>query len=703
MESQKLETTFLGKQLILESGTLANLADGAVTLRWGDSVLLATACMNPEPREGLDFFPLTIEYQERFYATGKIKGGRFMKREGRPSDNAILNGRLTDRPLRPLFPNGMVNEVQVVITTLSADEGTDLGALAITAASAAVLKAGIPFAGPVSGVRIGMVGEELIANPTNKQAEEGKLDLVVAGTKDAILMVEAGAQFISEETLLQALEMAHSHIKELCKVQEEFLAKFQITPKEVMYNLPDESVIQTIQDFLEKEKLLETMYVKSKREMNAAEEKIKQTVLETFKDKLEDAEDKLWTKDKVNMAVFKVLKKYVRKNILEQDRRTDGRKLNEIRPIECLVGLLPRTHGSAVFQRGETQALSVVTLGSPGDAQTVDDMEGLEYKRRYMHHYNMPPYSTGEARPMRGTGRREVGHGYLAERAIFPVLPAENVFPYTIRVVSEVVTSNGSTSMASTCGSTLSLMDAGVPLKAPVSGIAMGLVTDEKGKFKILSDIQGMEDFTGDMDFKVAGTQDGVTALQMDIKVTGISIEIMRQALSQAHEGRMHILQKMLAVLPEPRKELSPFAPKIITMQIHPDQIRDVIGSGGKIINDIIAKTGVQIDIEDSGLIAITAPDQASGEKAQKIIEGLTYMPQAGDVLEGEVVRITAFGAFVSINGGKDGLLHISNIVPYRLERVEDKLKMGDKIKVRVIGIDEMGRISLSHKEFETK
>jgi len=703
METKTLQTTLFNHPFVLESGLLANLADGAVTLRLGDNVLLATVCMRKDPNLETDFLPLTIEYQERFYATGKIKGGRFMKREGKPSDTAILHARLTDRPLRPLFPKGMINDVQVVITTLSADEKTDLGALSIIAASAAIMKAGIPFDGPASAVRIGMIDGKLILNPTNEQAEKGDLDLIVAGTKDAILMVEAGAKFVSEATLIQALDMAHQAIREICILQEKFISQFSITKKEVIINIPDDSVVAAIQEYVEQEHLIDTLYVVSKHELSAQEEALKLKIFEQFKDKIDHEEFPEWSSLKVNMAIFQVLKKGIRKNILEKEKRLDGRKLNEIRPITCMTSLLPRTHGSAMFQRGDTQALCIVTLGSPGDAQVVDEMEGEEYVRRYMHHYNMPPYATGEAKAMRGTGRREIGHGYLAERAILPVLPDEKDFPYTIRVVSEIVASNGSTSMASTCGSCLSLMDAGVPLKAPVSGIAMGLITDEKGNFKVLSDIQGMEDFTGDMDFKVAGTKDGVTALQMDIKVKGITLEIMKQALMQAHEGRAFILEKMLEALPAPRKELSPFAPKIISMQINPEQIREVIGTGGKVINKIIAETGAKIDITDDGHIAITATSQESGEKAKQWIEDITYVPQVGDVLEGEVVRLATFGVFVAIRGGKDGLIHISNMFPYRVDRLEDKVKIGDKLKVKVIGIDEQGRISLSHKEFETR
>lgn len=703
METKKWETTLWDQKFIIESGLLANLADGAVTVQWGNNMVLATVCMNKEPNTETDFLPLTIEYQERFYATGKIKGGKFMKREGRPSDTAVLHARLTDRPLRPLFPKGMINDTQVVITTLSADEQTDLGALSITAASTAIMKAGIPFEGPVGAVRIGMIDGQLILNPTNEQADKGDLDLVVAGTKDAILMVEAGAKFVSEEKLIEALAMAQKAISEVCEIQLKYLSQYTITPLNITCNLPEDTVKESLADFLHKEKLIDTLYVKTKQELSAREQALKTKIAEHFKDKIDNADNPTWSKVKVDMALFSVLKKAIRTNILEQEKRLDGRKLNEVRPITCMTGLIPRVHGSAMFKRGDTQSLNIITLGAPGDAQIVDEMEGTEIVRRYMHHYNMPPFATGEARSMRGTGRREIGHGYLAERALLPVIPDEKVFPYTIRVVSEIVASNGSTSMASTCGSTLALMDAGVPLKAPVSGIAMGLITDEKGKFKILTDIQGMEDFTGDMDFKVAGTKEGITALQMDIKVKGLTLEIMKQALIQAHEGRMYILGEMLKEIPEPRKNLSPFAPKIISMQIQPDQIREVIGTGGKVINEIIKETGAKIDIDDDGFISITAPDQTSAEKAKTWIEGITYIPKVGDVLEGEVVRLAAFGAFVSLNGGKDGLVHISNMFPYRIDRVEDKVKVGDKLKVKVIGIDEQGRISLSHKEFETK
>ena len=703
MESIKIQETLLGQPFGIESGTLARLADGSVTITWGDNVLLATACMNKEPNLEAGWFPLTVEYQERFYAVGKIKGGRFMKREGKPSDDAVLNARLTDRPLRPLFPSGMVNDVQVIITVLSADEKSDLGAMAITAASAAVMKAGIPFGGPVSGVRVGLVDGQIIVNPTNEEAEKGDLDLIVAGTKDAILMVEAGAKMVSEEIMLKAMEEAHAAIKQLCELQGKFLSKFDIVEKEVYYNLPDESLISEVQTFLEKENLLETLFVKTKVELNEKETVIKKKVVEQFQEKIDNEDEELWTEQKVNMGLFKVIKKFIRKNILESDKRLDSRALNEIRPIDCKAGLLPRTHGSGVFTRGDTQSLSVVTLGAPGDAQLVDTMEGEEYSRRYMHHYNMPPYSVGEVRFMRGPNRREIGHGYLAERAILPVLPEEKDFPYTIRVVSELVTSNGSTSMASTCGSTLSLMDAGVPIKSPVSGIAMGLISDENGKYKVLSDIQGIEDFTGDMDFKVTGPKEGITGLQMDMKIQGITMDILKDALAQAHEGRMFILGEMLKVLPEPRKELSPLAPKIISLQIKPDQIRDVIGSGGKVINGIIDATGVDIDISDDGLVSITASNQESGEKALRMVKDITYVPNIGDVIEGKVTRIENFGAFVEINPNLTGLIHISQLMPFRVENINDYVKMRQMMKAKVISIDEAGKIALSHKEFAEK
>ncbi|MBU1446141.1 polyribonucleotide nucleotidyltransferase [Patescibacteria group bacterium] len=697
MESQDFSYDLAGRTLTFETGELALQASGAVVVGLGDTRILATATMSPEAREGVDFFPLMCEYSEKFYAAGKIKGSRFVKREGRPSDSAVLNSRLIDRPIRPMFPKGMSNEVQVICAVLSADMEVSPAPLAITAASAALAISGMPFDGPIAGVLIGLEKDEngidrLILNPTYKQIEEGRLNLVVAGTKHAITMVEAGASEVDEETMVKALDFAHQHIKKICILQEEFAAKYRKEDLPYILVKPSEDAEAAIASFVTKE-MLDTIKGVTKKDVNKTKDVLVKQMLEHFASKIEEG---TLSARELKEILMKHVEKNMRKNIIEKEIRIDGRAIDEIRPIMCKVGLLPRTHGSALFQRGETQALTITTLGSPGAAMIVDTMDE-DITKRYMHFYNFPPYAVGEARMMRGPGRREIGHGALAERALLPVLPDNKDFPYTMNVVSEITTCNGSSSMASVCGSSLSLMSAGVPLKKHVSAIAMGLMTDEEGNYKILTDIQGLEDFGGDMDFKVAGTVDGITALQMDIKLKGLSLDLLREALGRAKTARLQIMEKMIEVVPSVGA-MSKYAPLIIAMQIDPDKIRDVIGKGGETIQGIIAECGVEIDIEDSGLVMITAPDQESGDKARKIVEKITYVPKVGDEFEGEVVRIMDFGAFVSITPGKDGLVHISQLANERVNKVEDVVKLGDKIKVKLMEIDAQGRYNISRK-----
>lgn len=683
-----------GRTLTVETGRLAKQASGAVLVQYGDTCVLATATASKEPREGIDFFPLTVDYEERLYAVGKIPGG-FIKREGRPSEKAILSSRLVDRPIRPLFPKGYRNDVHIVTTVLSVDQDNPPDIAAVNGASLALHISHIPFLGPIGAVVVGLIDNEFIINPTVEQAQKSQLHLVVAGTKDAVMMVEAGANEIPEDVILEAIMTGHEEIKKIVdfieSFREEALAQgVAFEKEEPQIEEIDPELEAQVKEFL-KDKLVQAVQTFEKQAREENINQVKEEALlhfaEIYPDNLKDVK-----------AVFDdALKELVRKLITVDKIRPDGRALDEIRPITCEVGILPRTHGSGLFTRGQTQILSVLTLGALGDEQIIDGL-GLEESKRYMHHYNFPPYSVGEARFMRGPGRREIGHGYLAERALEPMIPSEDVFPYTIRIVSEAIESNGSTSMGSVCGSTLSLMDAGVPIKRPVSGIAMGLVKYGED-FSILTDIQGMEDALGDMDFKVAGTEVGVTAIQMDIKIAGLSREILQEALDQAHRGRMFILNKMLEVINQPRPELSKYAPRIITMTIDPDKIRDVIGPGGKIIKKIVDETGVKIDIEDDGRIFIAAVDVVAAEKAVKIIENLTKEVEVGQLYMGKVARITNFGAFVEVLPGKEGLLHISQIALERIEKVEDALSIGDEILVKVVEIDRQGRINLSRKE----
>ena len=690
-ETKRFETEFCGRTLTIETGRLAFLADGAVTVRYGDTMVLGTAVMANTPRQGIDFFPLLIDYEERMYASGKISGSRFIKREGRASEQATLNARLIDRPIRPLFPKGFRNDVQGVATILSADLVYNPDMIAMIAISSALMISGAPFDGPVAGVHIAQVGGKLIAYPTAEEMEQSSLDLVVAGTKDAIMMVEAGADEISEATMTEAIELAHQSIQPVIALQEQIAKELAPMPKEYELHKGNHDAEVLLADYL-KDKLGEAVRHENQYLRHDAIKNLRHEVVAKF-----GGEDGKFSADDLESAFEKVIDKEVRRAILEEGARPDGRKSTDIRPISSQVGIIPRAHGSGLFTRGTTQILNITTLASTSYAQMIDTME-LDTTKRYMHHYNFPPYSTGEVRPMRSPGRREIGHGALAERALLPVIPSVEDFPYTIRTVSEAISSNGSTSMASVCGSTLSLMDAGVPIKKPVAGIAMGLVLGEKGHHVILSDIQGAEDFAGDMDFKVAGTKDGITALQMDIKVKGITPAVMKEALAQAHDGREHIMGKILEVLDAPRKELAEHAPRISKMMIDPEDIKLVIGKGGETINKIIAETGVEIDIEDSGLVMIASTNGDAAKQAMDWITQLTARPEIGKIYKGKVVKIMEFGAFVEIMPGKDGLVHISQMADHRVERVTDVVKEGDQVDVKLVEIDDKGRLNLSMK-----
>lgn len=690
----KKEIEIANRKLVMETGRVAKQAGGAVLAKYGDTCVLSTATASAEPREGIDFFPLTVDYEERLYSVGKIPGG-FIKREGRPSEKAILSARLIDRPIRPLFPKGYRNDVHIVATVMSVDQDNIPDVLAINGASAALHLSGIPFGGPIGAVAVGYVDGELIINPSLEQNEKSLLHLVVAGTKDAVMMVEAGAKEVPEEICLEAIMLGHEKIKEIVRFIEDFreealamgLAKEKKEPD--VYTI-DPELEQAVRNDAA-EKLQEAIRNKDKQAREEDIDRVKNETLEKFIEIYpENAKD-------ISSVLDAIVKEYVRKLITVDKIRPDDRALDEVRPINCEVGVLPRTHGSGLFTRGQTQVLTIVTLGAVGEEQILDGL-GVDESKRYMHHYNFPPYSVGETRPMRGPGRREIGHGALAERALEPMIPSEEDFPYTIRLVSEVLESNGSTSMGSVCGSTLALMDAGVPIAAPVSGVAMGLIK-EGDHYSILTDIQGMEDALGDMDFKVAGTKKGVTAIQMDIKIAGIDKNILQDALEQARKGRLFILERMLSVISEPRPDLSPYAPRIITTMIDPDKIREVIGPGGKTIKKIIEDTGVKIDIEDDGRVFIAAVDVEAGKKALRIIEDLIRDVEVGKIYIGKVNRITNFGAFVEILPGKEGLVHISHLAEERVGKVEDVVTIGDEILVKVTEIDRQGRINLSRKE----
>ncbi|SEO79757.1 polyribonucleotide nucleotidyltransferase [Propionispora vibrioides] len=683
------ETMVGGRKLVIESGKLAKQASGAVLVRYGDTAVIVTATASAEPREGIDFFPLTVDYEERLYSVGKIPGG-FIKREGRPSESAILSGRLIDRPIRPLFAEGFRNDVQVVATVISVDQNNPPEIPAMIGASCALSISDIPFNGPIAGVRVGLIEGQFITNPTVEQQGKSDLNLVVAGTRDAVLMVEAGANELSEETMLDAISYGHEVIKEIVAFQDKIVAEVGKPKREIKLYDVDAELNRSVRAFAT-ERLVTAVQNADKLTREEEIKKVKTETAEHF------AEIYPENQKEISYVLQKILKETVRKMITIDKIRPDGRKVDEVRPITCEVGLFARTHGSGLFTRGQTQVLSITTLGAIGDEQILDGL-GVEESKRYMHHYNFPAFSVGETKPSRGPGRREIGHGALAERALVPVIPSESEFPYTIRVVSEVLESNGSTSMGSVCGSTLSLMDAGVPIKAPVSGVAMGLVKDGD-HFTILTDIQGMEDALGDMDFKVAGTATGITAMQMDMKIAGITREIFTEALEQAKRGRTHIREKMMEAITQPRTELSPYAPRIITMEIDPEKIRDVIGPGGKIIKKIIEETGVSIDIEDDGKVFIAAVDVEAGQKAVRIIENLVREVEVGAIYPGKVTRLMNFGAFVEILPGKEGLVHISQLARERVAKVEDVVKVGDEVMVKVTEIDRQGRINLSRKE----
>ena len=681
-----------GRTLTLETGKLAQQAQGSCTVRYGDTIVLATAIGEREAREGLDFFPLTIEYEERMYAAGKIPGG-FIKREGRPTEAATLAARLTDRPLRPLFPKGYRSEVQVIITVLSADQENDPDILGIIGASTALMLSGVPFDGPVAATRVGYVDSTLVVNPTNVQRAEGRMDIVVAGTKSAVMMVEGTIGILPEETVLQAVELAHSAFQPVLDLQMQLVGMAGKPRWE--FTRPDKggAAAAAVHGFIG-DRMQTAIYQGDKTKRQDALHALRQEVRDHFAAQEAGAEVSVGAA----LSAFEDLEsEVVRSAILKDGERPDGRALTEIRPIWCEVGVLPRAHGSAIFTRGQTQILNVLTLGSTSEDQMIDSI-GVETSKRYIHHYNFPPYSTGEVKRMRGPGRREIGHGALAERALLAVLPSKEAWPYTMRLVSEALSSNGSTSMGSVCGSTLSLMDAGVPIAAPVAGVAMGLITGENGAYQILTDIQGIEDHLGDMDFKVAGTAEGVTAIQMDIKVQGITFDIMRKALAQAHEGRMFILGKMLETLPTPRGTMSPYAPSVISIKIDPSKIGMVIGPGGKNIRALTEQTSTKIDIEDDGSVFISSVDQEGAQRAREAIERMTAEAKIGEIYLGKVVRIMPFGAFVELFPGRDGLVHISELETHRVERVEDIVNLGDEINVMVTDIDPQGKISLSRK-----
>ncbi|HBF39250.1 MAG TPA: polyribonucleotide nucleotidyltransferase [Firmicutes bacterium] len=689
---QKWEMTLAGRPLIIETGKMAKQANASVLVRYGDTVVLVTAVMAQKAREGIDFFPLLVDYEERLYAVGKIPGG-FIKREGRPSENAVLAARMIDRPLRPLFPEGFRNDVQVTTTVLSVDPDNEPGLAGMIGASAALHISEIPFAGPIGGVKVGRINGQFIINPTMAQMEKTDIQLTVAGTKDAIMMVEAGAKEISEDDALEAIFYGHSAIQEIVAFIEKIRSEVGKPKIEPILDEPNPEIDKVVRNFATA-KMAAAIKTNEKLEREALIEKVKEETKAHFFESM--GENYQAVSGDVGEVLENIVKEEVRRLIAVDKIRPDGRGLNEIRPITCEVGILPRTHGSGLFTRGQTQVLTVCTLGRVSEEQILDGL-GDDQSKRYIHHYNFPGFSVGEVRPVRSPGRREIGHGALAERALIPVIPNEEEFPYTIRLVSEVVESNGSSSQASVCGSTLSLMDAGVPIKKPVAGVAMGLLKDG-GDFAILTDIQGLEDHFGDMDFKVAGTKDGITAIQMDIKVKGIDRAILKQALAQAKEGRLFILDKMLATIPEPRKELSPYAPRIIRFSIDPDRIRDVIGPGGKMIRKIVEDTGAEIDIEDDGRVFIAAVDSNAGEKAQQIIKNLTSDVEIGGTYKGKVTRLMNFGAFVEVLPGKEGLVHISQLAKERVAKVEDVVNVGDEIMVKVVEIDKQGRINLSRK-----
>lgn len=687
MQEKIYKTEIGGKEVTVKLGKYCMQASGHCVVSSGDTVVMVNTVMSKSPRPGMDFFPLSVDYEEKMYSVGKIPGG-WKRREGRPADSAILRSRLIDRPLRPLFPKGFYNDVTIVATPLSVDPDVSPEPLAMLGSSIALSVSDIPFEGPTGSVKIGMVDGKFIINPTEEESKHSVMDVTVSGTKDAVMMVEAGAKEVSEKVMLDAIMFAHEEIKKQVAFQEKIVKELGVKKAQIEYETIPEEIDKAVREYAN-DKMDKLLEIFDRHIRNDLEDDLDREVNEHFSEIYPD------NLKFVSQVLYNMKKEKVRHKILFEGIRPDGRKTNEIRPIWCEVGLLPRVHGSGVFTRGETQVLSTCTLGMLSDAQELEGLDGEEEKR-YMHQYNMPGYTTGEAKPLRSAGRREIGHGALAERALEPVIPSEQDFPYAIRVVSDVLSSNGSTSMASTCGSTLALMDAGVPISAPVAGVAMGLMKDkETGKVAVLTDIQGLEDFFGDMDFKVTGTEKGITAIQMDIKIHGIDREILTMALEQARLGRLEILKKMLEVIPTPRKELSKYAPKIVTFKIDPDKIREVIGSGGKVINQIIDATGVKIDIEDSGDVFVSSTDSDMIEKARKMIEAIVTDFELNCEYEGTVVRTTQFGAFVEVAPGKEGMIHISKLSKEHVDKVEDVVNVGDIVLVKTIKIDERGRVDM--------
>ncbi len=692
MEFKQFKTTYAGRELTVETGKYCGQTNGSCVVRCGDTVVMVSATMSKQPREGMDFFPLSVEFEEKQYSAGKIPGG-YIRREGRASEKAILTSRLIDRPIRPLFPKGLFNDVQIVATCLSVDLDNMPDVLAMLGSSIALTISDIPFAGPTGAVTVGLIDGEYVLNPNAEQRKVSRMHLTVSGTKDAVMMVEAGAKEVTEDEMLEGIMVAHEEIKKIVAWQEEIRAEIGKEKLEMeLYHVP-EDIDKAVREYAY-DKIVWVMDTFDRHEREVREEQAENEVQEHFAEIYPDS------KRYISDSLYYIKKEVMRNKILDHGVRPDGRKVDEIRTIWCEAGMFPRTHGSAVFTRGQSQAMTLTTLGPLSDVQELDGIDG-ETSKRYMHQYNMPGYATGEPKPLRAPGRREIGHGALAERALEPVIPSEESFPYAIRVVSEIVSSNGSTSMASVCGSTLSLMDAGVPIKAPVAGAAMGLIKDTRegsDKVQVLTDIQGLEDFLGDMDFKVAGTKDGITAIQMDIKIKGIDRAILQRALAQAKDARMFIMGKMLETLPEPRHELSPYAPKTMSFKIDVDKIREVIGTGGKVINGIIAETGVKIDISDDGTVVIYAVDQASGDKAKKMIDDIVKEIEVGETYYGTVARIMDFGAFIELLPGKEGLCRIGELDNKFVKKVTDVFNVGDKIMVRVIEIDDKGRINLSRK-----
>ena len=697
MEVKNFKKEFAGRELIVEAGRLAGQANGSVTVKYGDTMVLATATMSGKAREGINYFPLMVDYEERVYAAGKIKGSRFIKRDGRPTDKAVVTGRVIDRIIRPLFPSRMRNDIQVVITVLSVDQQNDPLICAIVGASVALGISDIPWDGPVGVATIAKIGDKLMINATYEEEEKADVDLIVAGTGDKINMIEGEGKETIEEEIIDGIKLSQKCIEELVDFQKIIIKELeQPKTKPILIEAPEE-VERSIKEFIN-DKLPSVIYECDKKKKASKKDELEESLKNYLKEKYSEKDIESGKYFQViGIIMDEEIDKIVHQGILKEDRRPDGRRLDEVRSISAEVGILPRTHGSGLFNRGETQVLSVLTLGSPGDEQLLDSMEEDGVKR-FMHHYTFPGFSVGEVKPMRGPSRRDIGHGNLAEKALESFMPDKEKFPYTIRLVSEVLSSNGSSSMASVCGSSLALMDSGVPIPRAVAGIAMGLMTDENNNYKVLTDIQGYEDHYGDMDLKVAGTEKGITAIQMDVKIKGATLEILKEAFEAARQARLHIIEEMNRTISSSREDLSKYAPRITTLRIDPEKIKDVIGPGGKMINEIIAETGVAIDIEDDGLVMITSKDSKAAAKAEEWIKNLTREVVAGEIFQGKVVKIMDFGAFVEILPGQDGLVHISELAPTRVEKVEDIVKIGDVIAVKVKEIDSQGRINLTHK-----